>query len=271
MNQEVPFVFEDHVLRMDYNGLEARLEERRNLFTHLWVERKLSRLRELKKTSDKEYHFWRDFFARVNAQDLCTLTYTEFDEDRCQRPKLHFKGENVVSFDVIGKPYCKTDPKTGFKQTAIPVMMGTQREQIIIDDHVQKVWPLFEKIDIDYIFQFDISLGRPFQFTQNPLITSTGDWFDKTEEHYFFGAPGRIYFRTNDAFTHQLFDNITARIKELDKKVPWSLSVSVYVNHELYYAGTMQNTGTFPFFIERDEDKKRSTTPEPKESMVSTS
>lgn len=255
------FVFDEHVSRMDSQSVKKALMNRPlEKILGLIFEINLDKLTS-KTANDLAQGFdtIRDFFLNMESQKYCQVkNIIKYSDGKIRSNNVNIYGTGMESFNINGTPEFHISKDNLQKKTIIPVEKKGDEFNIIIYNHPSVEIPsITEKIDIHYDFKTWFSLGDCYSdFTKNPLKTQRD--LERSHTDYFFGEPGKLKYRMCDAFWKELNESIFGKMLYItQKRDRFNLSGKIYtMSKDLLYQGSMDSSGTFPFFIRKDSDDK---------------
>lgn len=267
------FVFEDHVLRMS----PELLKKSKIGFFHRLITPKKKLLEEIANEEqgqqeelekyDLFYDYFIWFFKKMQAQRYCESHY---DVDHHRDSVGHYFrmfGSGTETFRVAGFPSFTANDKT--KITRIPVEKDGDDFNIILFDHpqTQEIVP-FGKLTADYRFYTSIFLGmyeggKPSGFTRNPHKDVEFIGFSTRMYEYLYGKPGQVYYRLGDRLGRQLVCLHGERAMTHDTSMNFRMTGQVQLNGKFLYQGILDSDGTFPFFLNKDDDDANEQSPLP--------
>lgn len=278
-----PFVFEDHILKLDIDKLNKEKLEKfdRGIFSRFRKEKRNEIIGWNKLSAERyseQYTFMENFFNHIKSQNL-SETYGISDSNRIlPRFEILIKGEGIQTFDINGKPtFYYEDNDELRKKMKIPVSKNGDEFNLTIDAHPQIDFPIMGKIDVDYWFKAKMFLDKwsprnekeRYEFTRDiDQIYESHIFSDLPPVNYFFGEPGRVFYRPGDAVCHQFFNFIFPG-KRREKSEGFSLEGKIYINRaEFFYQGLIDSDGTFPFYLREDKGRNRKQRVKPKMPAV---
>ncbi|MFH0832088.1 MAG: hypothetical protein V1886_04465 [archaeon] len=266
MMESSDFVFNDCIKRIDYSPVRGKTERMLKRFSFIpfarrSLENKIKEIDTLQMLSDKAFHFWDWFFDEMKSQNLCRAKhnfYKEMDTIFLKHEDSHqigIEGESYIEFEINGKPEFSISDDGKGRETTIPILEGSQPENLILYDYPKTDLPPFGKIYVEYKFDTrfylgDYTEGLPFSFTDNPLKNKESD----TEWRLFYGKPGCVYLRFDDRLEEELTKSVYPRHEEGKR---FEMEGKIYSGNELFYQGNIDCTGTFPFFITKGKKRQR--------------
>lgn len=268
------FVFSEHIQKMDFNPLREKTEKWLKRFSFIPfarknIENKIKEIDELQKRTDNNYSFIEWFFGEMQSQNLCRAKYRI--SDSFLHPgedwhSVHINGGGIYEFVINGEPHFSISDDRKEKETRIPVMEGSQEEQLILFGYPIIELPPFGKLHVEYDFETyfntgGYSDGKPLLFTDNPL--DIGGWYGG---YMYYGKPGKLFYRADD----KLHEELEKSVLPMRARERLNIEAKVYLEEALFFQGNIDCTGTFPFFRWRDKDKPRDAakSPVPAEGMV---
>lgn len=275
------FVFSECIKRMDYAPVMEKLEKRRKMFSFLSpvrknLENKIKEIDDLQKRTDSNYTFIEWFFGEMQRQNLCTAKYKISDNLLHSGPgndwhSVDIEGMGIYEFPINGKEAFSVSEDGKERSTTIPVMEGSQECNLILFDFPLIELPIFGKLHVDYEFETYFNIGsyesdEPVLFTGNPL--ETGNWL-QDYSLCFYGKPGKLFYRAGDRLDEELQKGVTGVFSQLPRKRKnLNLQAKIYLDDgALFFQGNMECTGTFPFFIRRDKNRRRDSSPKGKKPV----
>ncbi|MEK6757856.1 MAG: hypothetical protein AABX88_01890 [Nanoarchaeota archaeon] len=272
-----PFVFDEHILKIDYNSDIKKINEKLDGFMFSGKRKKLEKdldnFIDMQKHVDMEYFGIKTFFEYILNQNYCKVEYLVKTRFQRQLHKVEITGKGIEKMFVYKEPEFirKNTENKELKITNIPVIIGSRKETITIYEQPQIILPTFSYLLVKYNFNSSFDLGdylgeEPREFTKNPSENNDRygvNFFDEHWEHgfkskLFYGKPGKVFFRGwGDALGQGLKKAIFER-KTGEDNEKFNLQVQIYLekNSQFLYQGNMDNNGPFPFFIIRDDDKR---------------
>ncbi len=256
-----PFVFSEHILKMDYWPYIEEVNEklsRRFLLskTKNGLEKKLEELKGLQRTIKEEHNHVKSFFEGMLNNKHCTVELVKCIYDNLNIGAYYLKidGKGTERFFIDGEVRYETSKDGKAKLLHIPTIIGNQSEVITIYDHPppEATLPTLGSILVRY--KFDTSLTLGYWGEDGMIFPFVSDPLDQGSD-YFYGKPGKIVMRPLDRLTAELNQAIFYR-KSASEDSKFNLEVSIIheKGNKIFYKGNMDNTGSFPFFITKDTD-----------------
>jgi len=259
-----PFVFEEHVLPLEGELLERFVDTG-------MVSRVLSRVSRKAHIARKQdvdclrrgyLAWWRatsKFFNKINEGKYCNCEYFSPQKNlEWLDHILKISGKKLEEFTICDIPSFEITPN-GEKKTVIPIEKNGDQFDLFLFDHPQsREIPVYGRLELDYKFDLEISLGGLTSITRNVK--------NRAETH--FGEPGKIYFRLGDKFYSEITEKVLGSLKTKHNRrgiyrPNFYMQGVISINGEFLYQGQIDSNGTFPFFLKRDPegDRGERTTP----------
>jgi len=249
------FVFDDHILRLEERDLIKVVKHNKRINSPIQTVEEYNR----------EFESFRQFFENLSVQEYCVAKYV-ISESAFQRHNVIIQASNYEQFNINGSTMFEKDGEG--KSTHIPVTKGNNIFEIKIPSHPQTVEiDDVGKLSIDYTFKTEFSLGnswkgKPVNFTKKVNKDYASSIFSVfSDEKLFFGEPGRVYFRPNDAIHEELREALLFK-----SEGRFHMDGKIYIDDDFLYQGTINPRGTFPFFLRGNDenDEKRNPPKRPK-------
>ena len=268
------FDFDEHILKLDLDEIRRREEElrrkNRGLSKILNSLRSTPNLDSINNFNEDEYNeefcLVRNFFQNMYMEKYCNSRYIiEKDTDK-EIHKVRIYGTGVEDFELNGE----SDFNMNF--TRIPVEKNGQEFRLAVYAQPQTFLPPFGKINVEYRFETNFRLGYK---NEGECTTFTDDVFETSSRgygriHYYYGEPGKVYFRIRDALYNNMNNAIFGDYN--NQRPNFHLQGRVYLDNKMIYQGEMESSGTFPFFIERDNDNnEKDNSPKHRTELITSS
>jgi len=282
--EKTEFIFNEHILKMDYGPFLKEAKDKKNKIEEkikkfCWVpfykkskitemsyfQKEIEKIEKIEKIIDKEYDALEWFFNKIRTGKYCKVEYNE-NKENYDAFALKIHGRGIEHFELNGETRFKLSSQEGIKHSYIPIMEGDVESEFEIYDYPKIEIPKKGKIFVDYSFSTKMNIGKwdfNYHYTEDPFRIN---WFNpykfnfEPEIHYFFGKPGKIYFRMGDAIHNEIIKGCVGNIMTIpEKRENFNMEGKIYLssNNELIYQGNFDNDGFFPFFILKDKDKNR--------------
>lgn len=264
----MPFTFNEHVFPIDEGMFKERIRRQYLKRAFAWMSSKTDldglvkqKLAEL----NNHYQKFSDFFERMQGQGYCTIDYS-VNNTLGESHTVTISGEKTDIFTLNGNA---KNRQTAKREEEIMVPVEKQGDEFCLVLYHQPTAPLpgFGEIMLHYTFKTSFSLGKRYNghaqwgippFTKDLLETNYGYNYDKQDYiGAWCGEPGKVIYRFRDALFQELRDAIFAPLLPFgkDKREHFTMEGTLsLLTGQAFYQGLMESTGTFPFFIRKDED-----------------
>lgn len=246
-----PFHFDEHIL-----PLEGKLLEHFARYT-FWFGSLFCNRKEWRRIVLESYKRNLDlvsgFFTNMEERGYCNQSYEVFNPKYCPRHRVRIWADKKDTFDIEGRPVFLEDGKT-----EIPVHKNGDTFNLILFQHPQQDIIPGSRLNVFYQFQVTLSLGEAYatnpKFTRNVRKLNSSGFVDSPIP-FWFGEPGRIYYRPGDAFGKELSQKILG-VWDGGGRTHFYMSGTVYQNGDFLYNGKLDSTGTFPFYLREQKDRE---------------
>jgi hypothetical protein len=258
------FVFEEHIIRF----IDPRIDKRKKIAERLpdFLGRRfktsfIQKIEAQQKENDKHYEKVLGVLRSIVSQGRVDIS-CEIGGN--QAHKIIITGSGLETFKMREEPRYTISQDKKSKETVLPVSVGSREDEIRIYDYPSPSTPLnrFSKISLDYRFSTEISLGgncssygeRRFSKKPEERVKYDGDLKSKLA-YFFYGEPGKVAFRIGDAIHQELKDSVLGTwTYDNAPRDKIDIQAIVLCNDLVVYQGNIHVTGSFPFYIDRDNE-----------------
>lgn len=296
VEHSMDFDFDTHIQKLDKEVVREKL--RKSLLRKVHSLRTGESLDEVTERRHDELtqHFdiFRNFFTLMRDIGDCDVQYIHTVEDDWESHDVRIEGSDTKTFDITGLPKFGNDEAR--KIMHLPVKYNDDEFMLTFFDHPQQHVPPppFGKVEVMYEFATRFSLGSHSKFQKDPLktwtVSNTTNYhpirgnnyvtlfnlliLERASEapfggvtgfeRYWYGKEGKPVYRFQDALWGELANAIFGPWYH-GERYNFKMQGIVHTNpgDSFLYQGKLESSGTFPFFLGRDDGSAKSKSPKP--------